>query len=694
MPIVYKHEPDIAPVGAAAFATGQMTYQNQRRRELEELAMRAAALRQQRSIAQAQMIQRQNMANQDVADRIYRQQMGHMQNMQSLGFQAQNRREMFDLGLDQDDRHHQQRLEQNAQFFKQRQQYAVQQAQQNAQLQTRQQTITNTRQRYQKFFNNLNAQGINQAQTIIAQISQWQTATNVNPQQQQTAINQLVTQLDGITKDPLNLINAQDVPGRVADHKMSDDGINHQYEMTTVAPGKYEYRPKLKYRKPKMDTIQGPDGPEEVHATDAQGNPLYEDATFTNPYEWQEHYTKTYPMNDGTGRERVIKPSLTDPDKYEEEIIDPQQIQSDKLDDITKWEGEIARKYKEYVLANTPKRGSGIEAQLDEITGGDDPNLIKDKFDWAEQDPHGRLLLEQYNKARERAGLDPWEPQDIDSGGGLTEGVMNMLGGLGQGISDLGEDLRQRGQQGMAGTITEEQIITPNPQSPMGLGHRATLDALRQAAPRDNRMGLAELVPKLNAMAADINRMNPDARLPEDLTVSSLAVMDEEDYNRFIDGYEVYHTEIVNGQGGRTPTATEETPQVGFQPETQMGVAPQLREQPEGAPKPDPNESIVLLNNEIKTYHDSILQNGGDPQPQYEVGGLIEIGGDQGPAIVSPEFLIKIGVTPSAVRQSVERWEKRTGKRWEGAQEKEYLQALIERYGEEEALKRFTGGWK
>ena len=619
MPIVYKHEPDIAPVGAAAFATGQMTYQNQRRRELEELAMRAASLRQQRSIAQAQMVQRQNMANQDVAERIYRQQMGHMQNMQSLGFQAQNRREMFDLGLDQDDKHHQQRLEQNAEFFKQRQQYAVQQAQQNAQLQTRQQTITNTRQRYQKFFNNLNPQGINQAQTIIGQISQWQTATNVNPQQQQTAINQLVTQLDGITKDPLNLINAQDVPGRVADHKMSDDGINHQYEMTTVAPGKYEYRPKLKYRKPKMDTIQGPGGEEEVHAKDAQGNPLYEDATFTNPYEWQEHYTKTYPMNDGTGRERVIKPSLTDPDKYEEEIIDPQQIQSDKLDDITKWEGEIARKYKEYVVGNTPKSGSGIEAQLDEITGGDDPNLIKDKFDWAEQDPHGRLLLEQYNKARERAGLDPWEPQDIDGGeGGWTEPIRDFIGGIGQGIGDLGEDLRQRGQQGMSGQQPEEQIITPNPQSPV---------------------------------SNLINAIQP-------------------------------------------PEQPEETPQVGFQPETQMGVAPQLREQPEGAPKPDPNESIVLLNNEIKTYHDSILQNEGDPIPQYEVGGLIDIGGDQGPAIVSPEFLIKIGVTPSAVRQSIERWEERTGNRWEGAQEKEYLQALIERYGEEEALKRYTGGWK
>ena len=619
MPIVYKHEPDIAPVGAAAFATGQMTYQNQRRRELEELAMRAASLRQQRSIAQAQMVQRQNMANQDVAERIYRQQMGHMQNMQSLGFQAQNRREMFDLGLDQDDKHHQQRLEQNAEFFKQRQQYAVQQAQQNAQLQTRQQTITNTRQRYQKFFNNLNPQGINQAQTIIGQISQWQTATNVNPQQQQTAINQLVTQLDGITKDPLNLINAQDVPGRVADHKMSDDGINHQYEMTTVAPGKYEYRPKLKYRKPKMDTIQGPGGEEEVHAKDAQGNPLYEDATFTNPYEWQEHYTKTYPMNDGTGRERVIKPSLTDPDKYEEEIIDPQQIQSDKLDDITKWEGEIARKYKEYVVGNTPKSGSGIEAQLDEITGGDDPNLIKDKFDWAEQDPHGRLLLEQYNKARERAGLDPWEPQDIDGGeGGWTEPIRDFIGGIGQGIGDLGEDLRQRGQQGMSGQQPEEQIITPNPQSPV---------------------------------SNLINAIQP-------------------------------------------PEQPEETPQVGFQPETQMGVAPQLREQPEGAPKPDPNESVVLLNNEIKTYHDSILQNEGDPIPQYEVGGLIDIGGDQGPAIVSPEFLIKIGVTPSAVRQSIERWEERTGNRWEGAQEKENLQYLIAEYGPEEGLKRYLGGHK
>ena len=324
-------------------------------------------------------------------------------------------------------------------------------------------------------------------------------------------------------------------------------------------------------------------------------------------------------MNDGTGRERVIKPSLTDPDKYEEEIIDPQQIQSDKLDDITKWEGEIARKYKEYVVGNTPKSGSGIEAQLDEITGGDDPNLIKDKFDWAEQDPHGRLLLEQYNKARERAGLDPWEPQDIDGGeGGWTEPIRDFIGGIGQGIGDLGEDLRQRGQQGMSGQQPEEQIITPNPQSPV---------------------------------SNLINAIQP-------------------------------------------PEQPEETPQVGFQPETQMGVAPQLREQPEGAPKPDPNESIVLLNNEIKTYHDSILQNEGDPIPQYEVGGLIDIGGDQGPAIVSPEFLIKIGVTPSAVRQSIERWEERTGNRWEGAQEKEYLQALIERYGEEEALKRYTGGWK
>ena len=626
MPIVYKHEPDIAPVGAAAFATGQMTYQNQRRRELEELAMRAASLRQQRSIAEGQMVQRQNMANQDVAERIYRQQMGHMQNMQSLGVQAQNRREMFDLGLDQDDKHHQQRLEQNAEMFKQRQQYSVQQAQQNAQLQTRQQTITNTRQRYQKFFNNLNPQGINQAQTISGQISQWQTATNVNPQQQQTAINQLVTQLDGITKDPLNLINAQDVPGRVADHKMSDDGINHQYQMTTVAPGDYEYSPKLEYRKPKMDTIQGPDGEEEVHAKDAQGNPLYEDATFTNPYEWQEHYTKTYPMNDGTGRERVIKPSLTDPDKYEEEIIDPQQVQSDKLDDITKWEGEIAKKYKEYVLGNTPKQGSGLDSQIENILGDEDPNLIKDKFDWAEQDSHGRLLLEQYNNARERAGLDPWEPQDIDGGeGGWTEPIKDFIGGLGQGIGDLGEDLRQRGQQGMS-----EQL---SPAAQMGP----------------------------DTGGGDLQQAQLDAQVHADPSMTK---------------------------------QPEETPQVGFQPETQMGVAPQLRQQPEGAPPPDPNESVGLLKAEIKTYHDSILQIGGDPQPQYEVGGLVEIGGDQGPAIVSPEFLIEIGVTPSAVRQSVERWEQRNGERWEGAQEKEYLQALIERYGEEEALKRFTGGHK
>ena len=78
MPIVYKHQPSYAPVGAMALQAGQLQYRNQRRRELEEQQMRLA-----------EMQQRERMANRQISANLYGQQMSHMGNMQKLAYQNQ-----------------------------------------------------------------------------------------------------------------------------------------------------------------------------------------------------------------------------------------------------------------------------------------------------------------------------------------------------------------------------------------------------------------------------------------------------------------------------------------------------------------------------------------------------------------------------------------------------------------------------
>jgi hypothetical protein len=73
MPIRVEHGPNLAPIGKLAYQTGQLEYRNKRRAELERIAMQ-----------QAEMRQRAQQQQQEIAARLQGQQMSHMGAMQQL----------------------------------------------------------------------------------------------------------------------------------------------------------------------------------------------------------------------------------------------------------------------------------------------------------------------------------------------------------------------------------------------------------------------------------------------------------------------------------------------------------------------------------------------------------------------------------------------------------------------------------
>jgi len=73
MPIRVEHGPNLAPIGQLAYRTGQLEYRNKRRAELERIAMQ-----------QAEMRQRAQQQQNQIAASLQGQKMSHMNAMQRL----------------------------------------------------------------------------------------------------------------------------------------------------------------------------------------------------------------------------------------------------------------------------------------------------------------------------------------------------------------------------------------------------------------------------------------------------------------------------------------------------------------------------------------------------------------------------------------------------------------------------------
>lgn len=241
MPIVYKHQPSYAPVGAMALQTGQLQYRNQRRRELEEQQMRAA-----------EMQQRERMANKQISANLYGQQMSHMGNMQKLAYQnqsqmnrdqllnqyqTQGRADNFQNQLKLTDIHGQQQMDRtNQQLDNWKTQFGMQNEQNNL-LQDQQRFNQIEAQNWGYVESRLNPQGLQQWNEHKGQLVKVWNSDKLDEQQKQNEIGKIKQQMQQMYEGPnaaANLQSNQFMPGYTEEsgaltYRVGEDGAKRSY---------------------------------------------------------------------------------------------------------------------------------------------------------------------------------------------------------------------------------------------------------------------------------------------------------------------------------------------------------------------------------------------------------------------------------------------------------------------------------
>ena len=217
MPIVVEHQPAFAAPGMMAAQTGQLEYRNQRRRELEAIAMQ-----------QAEMAQRARMQRENIAAGFMKQNLSHAQNMQANAWQNQ-----FNLG--RDNLAHQRNLALNQQDFVNRQAMLDQGFQNNKDLaqfnnDLRMQMGDHNAQQdkirqdeinfHQTRLKNLSAQGQAMYNDEIHNFNQ--TMMEVPPEQQQALRDQHQQNLDNIYNNAANHADRSREPGYVNSNAYAD----------------------------------------------------------------------------------------------------------------------------------------------------------------------------------------------------------------------------------------------------------------------------------------------------------------------------------------------------------------------------------------------------------------------------------------------------------------------------------------
>tara|TARA_B100000519_G_scaffold130601_1_gene112787 strand:+ start:45 stop:1370 length:1326 start_codon:yes stop_codon:yes gene_type:complete len=241
MPIVYKHQPSYAPVGAMALQTGQLQYRNQRRRELEEQQMRAA-----------EMQQRERMANKQISANLYGQQMSHMGNMQKLAYQnqfqmnrdhllnqyqTQSRADNFQNQLKLTDIHGQQQMDRmNQQFGNWKTQFGMQNEQNNL-LQDQQRFNQIEAQNWGYIESRLNPQALQQWNQHKGQLVKVWNSDKLDEQQKQNEIGNIKQQMQDMYEGPNAAAHLQSdrfMPGYTEEqgpmtYRVGEDGVRRSY---------------------------------------------------------------------------------------------------------------------------------------------------------------------------------------------------------------------------------------------------------------------------------------------------------------------------------------------------------------------------------------------------------------------------------------------------------------------------------
>jgi len=216
MGITVQHQPPLTALSELAFQTGQLQYRNQRRRELEA-----------QQLAQAQMAQKERLAQMQVMANTQSQMRGHQQGMQRLAYQNM-------MGQQSQVGQHQLQMIQNAERAKQQRELAniygennvqaANMASENRMFERQQQAIKDM------YDNVLNQQGQEALHGLLGQQQELKMSPDISPEEKQQQMEQIEQQIFQLREDPAMTLGRDQMPGAVRrkdeffDEVMQQDG--------------------------------------------------------------------------------------------------------------------------------------------------------------------------------------------------------------------------------------------------------------------------------------------------------------------------------------------------------------------------------------------------------------------------------------------------------------------------------------
>ena len=344
MPIRVEHGPNLAPIGQLAYQTGQLEYRNKRRTELERLAM-----------LQAQMRQKAQQQQNQIAATLQGQKMSHMGAMQRL----QQAQQFGQINAEQANQWQVQadvKAQENRVLWgKQMGQNQLDLANMNAGIADQKvvQRVQNAH-RQDQAFQNLNPAGEGEWLNIGKQIVAAGNNQKIPPQELDGHIAQLRAQQDALVDQDEMTYGKKNKVGYEAPDMWDADG---QVTRIRFVPGVDSTgTPIVKYKQPTSRFTTGPDGnQEEIPLTTQeyaeQGNGSVTINGYVIPTEWDEDLGR---MKQVQG----VKGEMTDERRAQEEEKDRAEAERERHE---KWDFDSEKKRQD-VLANY----EGPDSHLDE----------------------------------------------------------------------------------------------------------------------------------------------------------------------------------------------------------------------------------------------------------------------------------------------------------------------------------------
>ena len=442
MPIRVEHGPGMIPVGQLAFQTGQLQYRNQRRTELERLAMQ-----------QAEMRQRAQMQQNQIAASLQGQKMGHMSAMQRLAVGQQygqiNAEQAYQrqLQLSEDSREHAMNLaeqygENAIEHTKIRQGLADESDWKKAEWNWLVKT-------YDK---DLNSSGQQHVQGLLSDRMRIQGDQRIREEDRPAALEQNMSQIKEAQNNPQFRVGRDQEPGYMEPWGEMQDG-NYTWNRTRVSNGRgdadWTYKPNL--------TRMVPDPWYKVDNPQAQGPPPMIKSSIS-PQQWYTENTTYFEID---GVRHKSSPDMATGQMVITEV-DTSKVDSareDREEKAIQYDVDSKKEWRDIQTANPPP----LNPMLWEQWQQENPNPYRDPP--PTPPPEG---YQQWSGGSQPVAPQPVSPQPSGMpglGGGGFRGGIDVRGM--SAVDEFEAQERQRALQAQQ-QAQPQPIAPPNLNAPAG----------------------------------------------------------------------------------------------------------------------------------------------------------------------------------------------------------------------------------